>query len=60
MNTMIQLTKITDTEHESAVEWMATAFPGQQTDSLSRSKIISILETWYDGGLDQFKIDVAF
>lgn len=60
MSTMITLNKITQAEHESAVEWIACAFEGQATDHLSRSKVIRVIENWYDGGLDQFKADVAY
>lgn len=58
---MINLSKthLTPTQHESAIEWFATAFEGRRTDHLGVEQSVKIIEAWYDGGLDQFKIDVA-
>lgn len=50
---------VTTAQHESAIEWMACAFPGQATDDLTPEQCRSLLEIHYDGGWVQFVTDLG-
>jgi len=54
----ITLTKITPTQHLSAVEWIEDSFVGNVTN-LTPNRAYQVVQRHYDGGWDQFLTDLG-
>lgn len=57
----ITLTKITDNQHQSGVEWITDAFPHQEVEAsyLSAQQTYRAIQRHYDGGWKQFLSDLG-
>ena len=53
----ITLTKITDDQHESAVDWISCLYPVGYTVTLTPQQAYRVVQRHYDGGWAQFVID---
>lgn len=55
----ITLTKITPTQHTSAVKWITVVLHGEDWTDTTPQECYRVIDTWYDGGWPQFILDLG-